>query len=108
MFATVSEYLPKDRNVTLMEAHEKYIDIQIIVSGHKQIDVAPLKDMTVTRPYDSGNDIVFGTIPAFTELEALPGRFFIFFPTEAHRPCMKVENDSTMIRKVVVKVLVEK
>ena len=104
MFATISDYLPKDREVTLIEAHEKYIDIQYIVSGREQIDVAPLKDMTVTIPYNSENDIVFGTVPEFSELDASPDRFFIFFPNVAHRPGMKIENDSMIIRKVVVKV----
>jgi len=107
MFATVSEYLPKDREVTLIEAHEKYIDIQYVVSGNELIDIAPLKDMAVTIPYDSGNDIAFGTVPEFSELKASPERFFIFFPNIAHRPGLKAENDSELIRKVVVKVPVE-
>jgi YhcH/YjgK/YiaL family protein len=107
MYATVSDYLAKDRESTLIEAHKKYIDIQYVVSGNEIIDIAPLKDMTVTMPFDTEKDIMFGTVPEFSELNASPERFFIFFPADAHRPSMKTGNDSVLVRKVVVKVPVE-
>ena len=107
MYSTINEYHTKVREDALFEAHKKYIDIQYIVSGEELIDVAHLKNMTVTKPYDSENDIEFGAINEFSALKALPGRFFIFFPTDAHRPCLHPANDSILIRKVVVKVPVE-
>ena len=107
MFATVSEYPTKDRETTLFEAHQKYIDIQYVASGNELIDVAPLKNMTVTKPYNSENDIAFGAVTEFSEMKASAGRFFIFFPADAHRPGLKDGNDNTLVRKVVVKVPVE-
>lgn len=107
IYTTVSEYFPKDREGILFEAHKKYIDIQYVVSGNELIDVAPLKSMTVTRPYNSENDALFGAVSEFLELKASSGRFFIFFPTDAHRPGLKGENDSVLTRKLVVKVPVE-
>ena len=104
MYATVNEYPLKDRDNALLEVHNKYIDIQWIFSGKELIDVAHLKDMTITKPYDSENDIAFGTVPGFTELETSPERFYIFFPADAHRPALKVENSSVSARKIVVKV----
>ena len=104
MFATVSEYLPKDRESTLFEIHQKYIDIQYVVSGKELIDVAPLKNMTVTKPYHSENDIAFGDVTGFSEIRMSPERFLILFPADAHRPGMKDGKDSVLIRKVVVKV----
>ena len=107
MYATVSEYLTKDRENVLFEAHQKYIDIQYVASGNELIDVAPLKNMTVTKPYDSENDITFGTVTGFSELKASSGRLFIFFPADAHRPGLKNGNSNVLVRKVVVKVPVE-
>ena len=107
MFAIVQEYFPKDREGALLEVHEKYIDIQYIVSGNEVIDVAPLKNMTVTKPYNAESDAAFGDVAEFSELKASPERFFIFFPADAHRPGMKDGNDSVLVRKVVVKVPVE-
>ena len=107
MYVTVSEYFPKIREQTLFEAHQTYIDVHYIVSGREAIDVAPLKDMTVTQPYNAENDIMFGTVPAFSELKSSPDRLFIIFPSDAHRPSIIVNNDSTLIRKIVVKIPVK-
>ena len=104
MYANVDEYLTKDREIARTEVHRKYIDIQYIVSGNELIDVAPLKNLTVTQLYNPEKDVEFGTVTEFSERKASPGRFFIFFPADAHRPCLKVGNDSELIRKVVVKV----
>ena len=103
MYATVSEYDTKDRESTLFEAHKKYIDIQYIIKGKELMDVEPLKNMTVTKPYNEANDAMFGTVAKFKELKAMPGRFFLFFPTDAHRPSMK-DGNSLQVRKIVVKV----
>ena len=107
MFATISEYIPKDPENALFEAHQKYIDIQYVISGHDLMNIAPLKNMTVTKPYDPQKDNELGTVTEFSEMKATPERFFIFFPSDAHRPGIKDGNDSITIRKVVVKVPVE-
>jgi len=107
MYATVSESYGKNREDALLEAHKKYIDIQYIVLGTELIDVALLKDLTVTRPYNSDSDLMFGTVPEFSVLKTSPERFYIFFPNDVHRPSLKDGNDSVLIRKVVVKVPVE-
>ena len=105
MFAMVQEYFPRNRDSALLEVHQKYIDIQYLVSGIELIDLAPFEKMTVTEPYDSDNDIAFGVVAEYSELPASPESFFIFFPTDAHRPSLKTSvSDSVSIRKVVVKV----
>lgn len=103
MYAAVSEYTTKDREGALFEAHKKYIDIQYIIVGKELMDVAPLKNMTVTKPYNPEGDALFGTVPGFSALKAAPGRFFIFFPDDAHRPCMTDGDEGTYIRKIVIK-----
>ena len=101
MYATVSEYFPKDRDATFFEAHKINIDIHYVISGKESIDVAPLESMTVTEPYNLENDIEFGTVPRFTELKATPDKFIIVFPADAHRP--SVGDDKVFTRKIVVK-----
>ena len=108
MYAMVQEYVPRDREGALFEVHQKYIDIQYVFSGVESMDLSPFEKMTVTAPYDSDNDIAFGAVPEYSELPATPESFFIFSPTDAHRPSLKTSvSDSVMIRKVVVKVPVE-
>ena len=107
LFATVSEYFPSDREGAVFEAHKKYIDIQYVISGNELMDHAFLENMTITQPYDSDNDAAFGVVAEFTEMKSSPERFFIFFPTDAHRSVLKNGNENMLIRKVVVKVPVE-
>ena len=108
MYANVTEYLPKDRDEQLLfEAHRKYIDIQYVISGKELMDIAPLENMTVTKSYNSDNDAMFGTVTEFSELKASPERFYVFFPADAHRPSLKDENDSVLVRKIVIKVPLE-
>ena len=109
MYAIVQEYIPRDRESALFEIHQKYIDIQYLFSGVELMDLAPFEKMTVTEPYDSENDIAFGVVAEYSELTATSESFFIFFPTDAHRPSLKTSvSDSVMIRKVVVKVPVKR
>ena len=104
MYANMDEYQPKDHENTCFEAHRKYIDIQSIVFGNELIGLTGLNNMTTTEPFDESKDIEFGTATTGTVLRAAPGRFFLFFPNDAHRPCMKDGNDDTKVRKIVVKV----
>ncbi|MEI8225577.1 MAG: YhcH/YjgK/YiaL family protein, partial [Bacteroidota bacterium] len=42
VYALISEYLTKNNEDARYEAHQKYIDIQYVISGKEQIGVAPM------------------------------------------------------------------
>ena len=94
------ELLPRDK--TRWECHDRYIDIQYVVSGSTEtIDWAPRGELTGWKKGASG-DIYFtdGDIP-YLSLALAPGRFAVFFPQDAHRPCQGASGSS---RKIVFKV----
>jgi len=103
VFASVSEYNSKKPEDAKWEAHQKYADIQYIVSGEEKMGYAPLNTMEVTEAYNPDKDILFlkGKGDYIT---AKPGTFVIFFPHDAHQPSVAV-NESAFVKKVVVKVL---
>lgn len=104
VYATISEYLTKNEEDARYEAHRKYIDIQYVIKGQEVIGLAPLADkMGTLEEYDPARDIEFLTVRNGMNLKANPGRFFIFFPEDAHCPGMKDGENST-VRKIVVKV----
>ncbi len=106
LFVNVSEYVTKNEEEVQYEAHRQFADIQYLVSGQEQIGVAALESKTVTAPYDSGKDVTFLAADDHHFRQATPETFFIFFPNDAHRPGVKInENDS--VRKVVVKVRID-
>ena len=107
LYAPVSEYLTKNEEAARYEAHQKYIDIQYVVSGKELIGVAPVSQKKdVLEAYDPTKDIEFLTVTGGENLLALPDRFFIFFPEDAHRPGLK-DGANSPVRKVVVKVKID-
>jgi len=107
LYATVSEYLTKNEEDARYEEHQKYIDIQYVVSGKELIGVAPeTQKRDVLEPYDPGKDIEFMTVSDGQNLNATPALFFIFFPSDLHRPGLK-DGENAQVRKIVVKVRVD-
>jgi YhcH/YjgK/YiaL family protein len=103
-FALVSEYESKVHEDCRLEAHQKYADIQYIISGKEAIGFATLNGQTVTSEYNPDKDIVFFSGETFPLiLEA--GMFAVFYPQDVHRPCMQIDGP-VKVKKVVVKVLV--
>jgi YhcH/YjgK/YiaL family protein len=102
LFAIHQQYNTKDAHECMLEAHKKYIDIQYIIDGEEYIGIDSLDNQPAQVPYDEGKDVAFfnGQGQRF-KLEA--GSFAIFFPTDLHMPCVKV-NESSIVKKVVMKV----
>jgi len=102
IFAIVSEYQTKDEFEAKWEAHQNYTDIQYIISGEEKMGYAPLETMEIREQYNSEKDIIIlkGNGDYVT---ATPGTFIVFFPHDAHQPCVTTGNGSK-VKKVVVKV----
>jgi biofilm protein TabA len=106
LYISVDEYTTKDKSDTRYESHRKYIDIQYIIEGEEMMGLAPLDKVEVIEPYNAEKDIAFYQYDGGKYITATPKNFVIFFPTDAHRPTMKV-NENSKVRKIVVKVMVE-
>ena len=107
VFAIVSENTPKDIKNTKWEAHRSYIDIQYVIKGKETIGVASLDKAIPVSPFNPAEDIGFYDVEETSAdyYVAEPGSFFIFFPRDAHRPCIKTEGIGTD-KKVVIKIRV--
>lgn len=92
------------RPMALLEAHRRYIDIQVILSGTDTMGWAPLATChTVDQTYDPERDIVFFRDP-FTSVVAVPARCLtIFFPEDAHAPLL---GGGELVDKCVFKIRV--
>lgn len=89
-----------------LEAHRKFIDIHVPLSGPEIQGWAPVSSLTdVTDPYNADNDIeFFGEAPVQTR-KIEPGQFVIFFPEDAHAPNMGPEGAPH--RKLCIKIPVD-
>lgn len=108
LYVSVTDYLTKNESEAGFEAHRKYADIQYVVKGKEIMQVAPLTNRdSIIQEYDANMDIEFFTVSQHKQLDAAPGRFFIFFPSDAHKPGLRYETPDS-VRKVVVKIRIDK
>ena len=85
------------------EFHDRYLDIQIVLSGQEGIALSP----AVSSPHtyqETGPDLIFLDNPAITSrLQLAAGDFAVFYPGEVHRPTCQI-GAPARIRKVVFKI----
>ncbi len=106
VFASITEDPTKDYEETRWESHRRYADIQYVIRGEEKIGVCPVSKAHVTQAYDAGNDAAHYSATGKQYL-ARPGTFFIFFPTDAHRPNITT-GGRKIDKKLVIKVLIMK
>jgi YhcH/YjgK/YiaL family protein len=102
VFASVTEDSTKDFHNTRWESHRKYADIQCVIRGEEEIGVYPVSKATVTQAYDEKGDVAHYSATGKQYL-ARPGTFFIFFPSDAHRPNITT-GGNRVDKKIVIKV----
>jgi YhcH/YjgK/YiaL family protein len=104
IFANIDEYETKEIEKVEWEAHKKYIDIQILLTGEEKIGYTHPELIQITKEYNEEKDIMFFK-GAGEYLTLKPGHFVVFFPHDAHRPGL-ISNNMIEVKKIVVKVLI--
>ena len=105
LFVRVMGYEPKPANENKFETHQRYADLQYVVSGIELMQVTPTKSLTALSDYDSEGDYhFFKADKNITDLVVEAGQFTIFYPGEAHRPSCLYQNNKNKIKKLVFKI----
>ena len=104
VYASVTDDSTKNFDRTNWESHRKYIDLQCIISGDEKMGVYPVAKATVTKEYDDKKDVANYSAEGKFYV-GTPGTFFIFFPTDAHRPNI-TPGGNKPVKKIVIKVRV--
>ncbi len=105
MFASVSGYKTKMMDEGRIEAHHKYIDIQILASGQEDVYVFDIAGLVTDVPYDKDRDLEFYKKPiaAGECLMLTPGKFLLLNPEDGHMPCI-AHGGQTDVVKIVIKI----
>ena len=102
VFAIPSFNRAKAREEALLEAHDKYIDIQVCLQGTETIGWRNRSSCHSPRaPFDREKDIIFFADSPENYIKVPELHFAIFFPNDSHAPLI----GDGFIRKVVFKVL---
>jgi YhcH/YjgK/YiaL family protein len=104
-YAMVYKNVGRLREGARLEAHQQYIDIQVVLAGLDNIGWKPLNQCSEpTGDYIEQRDVRFYSDEPEVWLPVKPGSFAIFFPGDAHLPSVSSEP----INKIVVKVAVDR
>jgi YhcH/YjgK/YiaL family protein len=91
----------KTREMAQLEAHRKYIDIQLVLDGDETMGWKPLADcLNPVSEYSEEKDIRFFFDAPASWISVPADHFCIFFPEDAHAPLVA----SGRVRKAIFKV----
>lgn len=104
LYFFIQTYPTRPENLKL-EAHRKYIDIQYMITGTECMGVGQLETMAEEVEANPEKDywLYYGPMDMLTVKE---GMFAVFFPNDAHAPCVSPAEGSNNVRKCVFKVAV--
>lgn len=99
VFFNLQEYETKPSQK--LEAHKKYIDIQVVISGEEFMGYTNINNTTVEEAYNNEKDVMFlsGDVD---KLKADNKTFLIFYPEDAHMPAL---GDNKKVKKAIFKIL---
>lgn len=105
-YANVETYETKSHENCFFETHEKYADIQILLSGKERLDYTTTDGLDIKTEYNEEKDIAFyyNSKPETARVALDGSNFVMLFPNEAHRPQMNFLPESHSVKKVVVKI----
>ena len=84
----IEQAMGKSRTEAVLESHRQMIDIQIPLQQPETFGLSALTSLPVV-PYSSEKDISFYPEVAAQNYITCPlGAFMIFFPEDAHAPCI--------------------
>ena len=98
-FCLVQDCKQRPRDGAKFESHKRYIDIQYIVEGEEDMEVADIDTLTLTDEYDEQDDYMLyegrGALLHFKK-----GDFAVYFPEDGHMPSI----GDGRTKKVVIKI----
>lgn len=109
IFARVMTYDTKNIDEAYPEAHKKYIDIQVVLSGKERVFWYPLEGLQIRTAYDKKQDVAFYEKKSNVSSTSIltPGHFMVFFPEDGHMPSISIDKSACEVKKIVIKIAVE-
>ena len=100
MYVSIDHQEGRGRSGARLEAHRRYIDIQLTIEGDEEIGWSPMEVCPPGTPFDAAKDICFFDGQPHAWLAVPRGTFAIFFPEDAHAPLAGLG----LLRKAIVKI----
>ena len=84
---------------SFFEAHEKFLDIHMMLQGSERVEISDPKDLELTRS-EPQNDFYAYEGEGRHKLVLTPGDFLVVWPADAHKIKMFVETPAEVTKAV--------
>lgn len=106
--AVVKTYMTQLPIELKLENHEKFIDLQYMLSGNEMMEWIPQLPETIREQYNPDTDVTFYADDDRARPVAVrEGEFVLFWPQDVHKPSCVIGRPE-LVRKIVVKIAVDK
>lgn len=102
VFFDVQENKSRPLADVLFEAHRRYLDVHVTLSGEEWFGYALTSSLQEVEAYSDERDVALYSGEG-VYLQAPPGHFILFMPEDAHKPNVYFKQ-AGLIRKLVLKV----
>lgn len=100
-FVLEQAYISKNKEDCFFESHKKYIDIQYVFEGEEIMEVEKLSNLQVTTTYKEDLDYAKYSQSKYSSvLKIRENELAIFYPQDAHMPCIKINENEKVIKAV--------
>ncbi|MCR8711185.1 YhcH/YjgK/YiaL family protein [Aliarcobacter butzleri] len=100
-FVLEQAYVSKDKKDCFFESHKKYIDIQYIFYGTEIMEVENINNLETIQEYNESLDYAkHAQSINSSSLLIKENELAIFYPSDAHMPCLKVDKNEKIIKAV--------
>ncbi|MCG3670692.1 YhcH/YjgK/YiaL family protein [Aliarcobacter butzleri] len=100
-FVLEQAYVSKDKKDCFFESHKKYIDIQYIFYGTEIMEVENINNLETIQEYNESLDYAkHAQSINSSSLLIRENELAIFYPSDAHMPCLKVDKNEKIIKAV--------
>lgn len=100
-FVLEQAYITKNKKDCLFESHKKYIDIQYMFKGDEIMEVENVDNLSVITAYNQDLDYAkYAQTNNSSTLVIKENELAIFYPQDAHMPCIKIDENKKIIKAV--------
>ncbi len=92
----VQEYLSMDESECRLEAHRRFVDVQMVIKGEEVIKTCSLDNLEIEEEYSESKDVIFFKSPKEMKENLLrDGEYLILYPEDAHKPGVSYKEKPT-------------
>ena len=102
LYVNILQYETKSEQDCFWEAHKKYLDLHLIISGQESIGISNIENMKIGK-YEEDKDYVHVVGDASELITCNTHSFLLLYPEDAHKTSIKVSESQT-VKKCVFKI----